>query len=161
MPNFLARSTVAILLALQFLSPNFVFSHQETRQRRTQVQAEPEKTASTPVSGEWRPPAVRAGVTLEQSSAASSTQAEPLIRVALATDVRSATVSTAGHLMNASDEGPAPVAMDVARVRLEPRLLSPLPATDNADAFRVQIAGLPAREDAEQKSKEVCVGLLL
>ena len=155
MRNFLARSTVAILLALQFLSPNFVFSHQETRQRRTQVQAEPEKTASTPVSGEWRPPAVRAGVTLEQSSAASSTQAEPLIRVALATDVRSATVSTAGHLMNASDEGPTLVAMDVARVRLEPRLLAPLPATDNADAFRVQIAGLPAREDAEQKSKEV------
>ena len=155
MPNFLARSTVAILLALQFLSPNFVFSHQETRQRRTQVRSEPEKTAATPASGEWRPPAVPAGVTLDQSGAASSTQAEPIIRVALATDVRSATVSTAGHLLNASDEGPTLAAMDVARVRLEPRLLSPLPATDNFDAFRIQIAGLPARDDAEQKAKEV------
>jgi len=57
--------------------------------------------------------------------------------------------------MNASDEGSTLVAMDVARVRLEPRLLSPLPVTDNADWFKIQLAGLPARDDAEQKSKEV------
>jgi stage II sporulation protein D len=69
--------------------------------------------------------------------------------------VRSATVSTTGHLLNASDDGPAPVPLDVARVRLQPRLLSPPPVTSYADAFRIQIAGLSARDEAEQKSKEV------
>jgi stage II sporulation protein D len=69
--------------------------------------------------------------------------------------VRSATVSTAGHLLNASDDAPAPVPLEVARVRLEPRLLSPPPATNNADTFRIQIAGLSTREDAEQKFRDV------
>jgi len=75
--------------------------------------------------------------------------------VALATDVRSAIVSTSGHLLNASEDGPAPVALDVARVRLEPHLLSPPPLNNNLDAFRIQIAGLSSRDEAEQKSKEV------
>ena len=92
---------------------------------------------------------------MDQTGAAPSLQPEPTIRVALATDVRSATVSTTGHLLNASEDGPAPVPLDVARVRLEPRLLSPPPATNYADAFRIQIAGLSARDEAEQKSKEV------
>jgi stage II sporulation protein D len=155
MRSFLARSSIALLLAQPLLSPNFVFGQEETRQRRTQNQVEPQKTSSASSSGEWRPPATTAAVTLDQSGGASSTQAEPTIRVALATDVRSATVSTNGHLMNASEESSTLVALDVARVRLEPRLLSPLPVTDDADAFRIQIAGLSSRTDAEQKSKEV------
>jgi stage II sporulation protein D len=57
--------------------------------------------------------------------------------------------------MNAMEEGSTLIAMDVARVRLEPRLLSPLPATDNAGSFRIQLAGLPSRADADLKAKEV------
>jgi stage II sporulation protein D len=64
-------------------------------------------------------------------------------------------VSTSGQLLNASEDGPAPVALDVARVRLEPRLLSPPPLTNIVDAFRIQIAGLSSRDEVEQKSKEV------
>jgi stage II sporulation protein D len=64
-------------------------------------------------------------------------------------------VSTSGHLLNASEDGPAPVALEVARVRLEPRLLSPPPLTNIVDAFRIQIAGLSSRDEVEQKSKEV------
>jgi stage II sporulation protein D len=94
-------------------------------------------------------------VTLDQLGVASSFPQEPTIRVALATDVRSATISTNGHLMNATDLATTLVTMDVARVRLEPRLLSPLPATDNADAYRIQIAGLTSRADAEEKSRAV------
>jgi stage II sporulation protein D len=94
-------------------------------------------------------------VTLDQLGAASSSPQEPTIRVALATDVRSATISTSGHLMNANDLATTLVAMDVARVRLEPRLLSPLPASDNADAYRIQIAGLTSRADAEEKSRAI------
>src|SRR5882672_2491858 len=155
MRNSLARSIIALLLAQQFLSPASVFGQQEVRQRRTQSQVEPQRTPSQTASGEWRPPAVQMIVTLDRSGTELASQKEPTIRVALATDVRSATVSTTGHLMNASDEGSTLVAMDVARVRLEPRLLSPLPVTDNADWFKIQLAGLPARDDAEQKSKEV------
>ena len=151
MPNFLARSTVACLLAFQLVSSTFAFPHQETRQRRTQSPAEPGKTSPQTASTAWPSPAPTV-VTLDPTGAAPSSQPEPTIRVALATDVRSAIVSTNGHLLNASDDGPAPVALDVARVRLEPRLLSPPPVTNNADAFRIQIAGLSARDDLRARS---------
>src|SRR4029434_8162858 len=154
MPNFLARSTVAGLLAFQLVSSTFAFPQQETRQRRTQSPAEPQTTSPQTVSSEWPSPAP-AGIALDQPGAAPSSQPEPTIRVALATNVRSATVSTTGHLLKASDDGPAPVPLDVARVRLEPRLLSPPSVTNYADDFRIQIAGLSARDEAEQKSKEV------
>jgi len=149
----LARSTLVVLLALQLLTPAFVFSQQEIRQRRTQTQVAPEKASAQAASGEWRPPAPPTSVTLDQSGVASPQ--EPTIRVALATDVRSATISTSGHLMNATDLATTLVAMDVTRVRLEPRLLSPLPASDNVDVYRIQIAGLTSRADAEEKSRAV------
>ena len=155
MRNFLARSTSAILLALQVLSAIFVFGQQEVRQRRSRPPEEPQKTSSQAASGPWQPPAKRTIVTLDQPGADSSSTQEPTIRVALATDARSATISTSGHLMNATDLATTLVALDVSRVRLEPRLLSPLPVSDDPDIYRIQIAGLPSRVDAEQKSREV------
>ncbi|MEP6742899.1 MAG: hypothetical protein ABJB61_10410, partial [bacterium] len=77
-----------------------------------------------------------------------------MIRIALATDARSASISTTGHLMDATDVANTMVALDVARVRVEPRLLSPLPATAE-EAFRLRLAALPSRADAEQKAREV------
>ena len=155
MRNSLARSIVALLVALQLLGPTVVFGQQEIRQRRAQPPAEPKKTSSHAVSGEWRPPATNLGVTVDQSDVPSATQPEPTIRVALATNVRSATISTTGQLMNGNEEASAFVPLDVARVRLEARLLSPLPAIENIDAVQIQIAGVSGRVDAEQKSKEV------
>jgi stage II sporulation protein D len=154
MRYFLARSVTALLLAQQSLAPALVFSQEEVRPRRTQVQIEPQKPASQMASREWQPPATTTIVSLEPSVLASS-QPEPTIRVALATDARSAMISTSGHLMNATDLATTPVALDVARVRLEPRLLSPLPPTDTADAYQIQIAALPSRAEAEEKSREV------
>src|SRR2546426_10042857 len=98
---FLARSIVAILLALQFLSPSFVFGQEAVRQRRSQPQVEPVKT-SAPTGEQWPAPAQGTVVSLAPSTPSNSQQ-EPTIRVALATDVRSATISTTGHLMNATD----------------------------------------------------------
>lgn len=155
MRNSLARSIVALVLAQQLLSPAFVFSQQEVRQRRTQTQAEPPKTSSQTPPGEWERPATRTTVTLARFGGESPSKQEPTIRIALATDARSATVSTSGHLMNATDLATTLVAMNVTRVRLEPRLLSPLPTSDNADTYRIQIAGLPSRVDAEEKSRTV------
>lgn len=156
MRNFLARSVTAILLTLQLAIPAFVFSQQEPSQKNSQTSAqkvESQKTSAQKPSGEWK---IDESLTVfDQPGSEPSSKKEPTIRVALATDVRSATISTTGHLMNASDSGTTLVALDVARVRLEPRLLSPLPAEKNADSFTIHLAGLPARTDAEQKSKEV------
>ena len=156
MRNFLARSTIAVLFALQVVNPTFVFSQQDASPKQSQTsaqKAEPQKPPPAKSSGEWK---IADSLTVfDQPGSEPSSKQEPLIRVALATDARAATVSTTGHLMNASDEGSKLIPLDVARVRLEPRLLSPLPVTDNAGLFRIQLAGLPAREDAEQKSKVV------
>ena len=143
---FLARSLITILLAPQVLSPSLVFSQQDASQKQ-------QKTSSQTDSGEWK---IASPLTVfDQDSAQSPTKQEPTIRVALATDVRTATISTSGHLMNATDLATTLVALDVSRVRLEPRLLSPLPPGETVDAYRIQIAGLPTRVDAEQKSRDV------
>ena len=163
MRNFLARSNVAIVLALQVLSPAFVFSQQDVSQKRSQKPAQgpankeaaPPKTSPASGSGEWNIGDPVRIVTSGPSATGRSSGPEPTIRVALATDVRSATISTTGRLMNASDQTTTLLALNVARVRVEPRLLSPLPPIDNADTYRIQIAGLPSRVDAEQKSREV------
>ena len=162
MRNFLARSTVAVLLALQVLSPSFAFAQQTGNQKQAQTSEQEKSRTQNPSqkkpSGDWQ---IGESLTIFDGPNANSVTKEttltkePVIRVALATDVRAATVSTAGHLMNASDDSSTLVAMDVTRVRLEPRLLSPLPPSDNANAFRIQIAGLSAREEAEQKAKDV------
>ncbi len=156
MRNFFARSMIAILLAPQVLSPTFVFSQQDASRKQQQT---PAQTQSEEPSGEWKlgsPLTIFDQVTTDLPTKADlSSKQEPTIRVALATDVRSATISTSGHLLNATDLATTLVALDVSRVRLEPRLLSPLPPGTSADAYRIQIAGLPTRADAEQKSKDV------
>jgi peptidoglycan hydrolase-like amidase len=157
MLKFLARSTIAIVLAQQLLIPTLVFGQQDTRPRRSQTQVQPEKISS-PTTGEWKAP-IRSGVfSLDQSSPASSSKQEPTIRVALATDTRSATISTSGHLMNTNGQANTLVAMDVARVRVEARLLSPLSPTpfgSSEPLFQLELVGLPTRADAELKSRDV------
>lgn len=157
MHKFLARSTIALVLAQQLLSPTFVFSQQDTRPRRSQTPVQPE-TTSSPTSDEWKTPATPTVVSLDESSAASFSKQEPTIRVALATDARWATISTSGHLMNADEHASTLVSMDVARVRVEPRLLSPIsqPSFANPEPlYQLEVVGLPTRGDAEQKSRDV------
>jgi len=59
--------------------------------------------------------------------------------------------------MNASDVASVP--MDISRIRVEPRLLSPLSSlsalTNNEASFRLQIVGLVSRTEAEEKSRDV------
>ena len=163
MRNFLARSNVAVLLALQLLSPAFVFSQQDVSRKRSQTPAQtpankeaaPQKTYPPSGSSEWNIGEPIRIVVSDPPAIEPSSGPEPTIRVALATDVRSATISTTGHLMNASDQTATLLALNVTRVRLEPHLLSPLRAIDNADTYQIQIAGLASRADAEQKSHEV------
>ena len=161
MCNFRARSTVAILLALQVFSPAFVFSQQGANQKQPVAQPTQEgpgaqqQTSRPADSSEWKIADPLRIISPDQPGIESSGKQEPTIRVALATDARAATISTSGHLMNATDLATTLVAMDVPRVRLEPRLLSPLPASDYPDTYRIQIAGLASRADAEEKSHAV------
>lgn len=152
MRDFLARFTIAILLA-QFLNVIPVFSQQEVRPRRSQTERD-SVPASTPVpNSDWKVPAADKIVSIERLD---TTKQEPTIRVALATDVRSATVSTTGRLMNATDVANTFVALSVPRVRLEPRLLSPVSLpSDEGPTYRLQIAGIASRLEAEERLKEV------
>ena len=57
--------------------------------------------------------------------------------------------------MNASGGGTTLLAMDTSRVRVDPRLLSPLSATTETAGYRVLVGGAATREDAEANEKEI------
>jgi stage II sporulation protein D len=133
----LGRRVITVLLAQAlFLSP--ILAQQqtstETRPRRAQP-AWPQPAATTPI--------------ISPPSLAVITGPEPKIRVALTTDARSAVISTTGHLLNASGGSSTLLALDTARVRVDPRLLSPLPTTNDEAAFKVIVSGAATRDEAE------------
>jgi len=136
----LARSATTLLLVLSLLS-SIVFAQQSgeaTRPRRAQP--------------EWVQPQSAAIIPSPNSVLLSGP--EPRIRVALTTDTRSAVISTTGKLMNASG-GTTLVALDSSRVRVEARLLSPLPSTNNDEFFRVTAASAATHAEAEEKENEI------
>jgi stage II sporulation protein D len=100
------------------LKPLAQDSQQVTRPRRaTQADAWPTPTPETITLPTIEPPA-------------TNIKSEPLVRVGLATNARSVTVSTNGRLLNATDASAEPVPFEVARVRIEPRAYPPMPAPD-------------------------------
>jgi len=134
---------VVLLLAQSLLLPNAFAQQQnreDTRPRRTQ-----------PV---WTPPPASNPI-ISSPALTSIPGPEPTIRVALTTDARSAVISTIGHLMNASDNGKTLLALDTSRVRVDPRLLSPLPPANAAATYRVLVGGAASREEAEDYAKEI------
>src|SRR6478672_10060966 len=135
----LARKVITLLLAQSLLLP-IVAAQEQTRPRRTQ-----------PV---WTPPSATTPI-ISTPTLTTTTGPEPKIRVALNTDARSAVISTTGHLMNASGSGTTLLALDTSRVRVEPRLLSPLPAAIDDSGFRVLAGGAATREEAEENEKEI------
>ena len=156
--HLISKALTSIVLVAQSLAfAPLGFSQdkarEESRPRRTQST---QSTSTQTPSGDatWSVPA-------NESPAAVIDRAvlapgpEPQIRVGLAIDVRSATVSTNGRLLQATGDGDTLVSLDVARVRLEPRLLSPLPPITSENSFRLQVAGAASREEAEQKAREI------
>jgi stage II sporulation protein D len=57
--------------------------------------------------------------------------------------------------MNASDGGKTMLALDTSRVRVNPRLLSPLSAANDDALFRVLVAGAASHEEAEDSGKQI------
>src|SRR6266496_300149 len=143
MPSSLARRAITLLLA-QSLLCSVAFaqtpSRQEGRPRRAQAEWPQPPSSISPQS---------ALITIPL------TVPEPNIRVALTTDARSAVVSTSSRLLKATGAGTTMLALDTSRVRVEPHLLSPLPAVNNDDVYRVIVAGAASREEAEESAKEV------
>lgn len=158
MRNSLARRIIAfITLPAQILSFLIAIQGQqatrdETRPRRIEV---PRTQVNQPSSeGAWQAPTAGAAAT----PAAGVTKLhgpEPKIRVALTTNARSATVSTIGRLMSATENDSTLIPLDTTRVRLEPRLLSPPPPLNSDDTYRLHVAGAASREEAEEKAKEI------
>ncbi len=140
-----ARTVLAFLLLSQLSFPTLTIAQGDSRPRRSQP-------SSTQPTDQWRTSSNQV-VTLSDSAVATSV-AEPKIRVALAIDVGSATISSSSQLMNATDAATTLVALDVQRVRLEPRLLSPR-STGAEETFQLQITGLASRAEATQKSQEL------
>ncbi|HEY6231945.1 MAG TPA: SpoIID/LytB domain-containing protein [Pyrinomonadaceae bacterium] len=158
MRHSLARTTFVLLLTFQVFVPTITFSQKDPGRPRTVSPPPPAKPDTKNSVGEWKPTGPQ--TTFDERIANeriddSTSRAEPTIRVALATDVRSATISTSGHLLNGNEEATSFVPLEVARVRLEPHLLSPLPPIESADNVQIQIAGMSAKEDAQQKAKDV------
>lgn len=160
MRSCLARKVSAFLILLaQLISVSLITSAQqpvvpgESRPRRTQDSKQP-SSVTVPRQEAWRVPATDSPASVIDR-ALLAPGPEPKIRVGLATDVRAAIVSTSGRLLQASEAESTLIALDVSRVRLEPRLLSPLPPASIETAFRVQVAGAASRNEAEEKSREV------
>src|ERR1041385_7238241 len=143
MSGFFVRKAITVLLAHALLLP-IAYGQQQTTESTRPRRAEPV----------WAPPSVTNPID-PIPPLAIATAPEPKIRVALNTDARSALISTTGHLMNASGGGTTLLALDTSRVRVDPRLLSPLPATSEDGGFRVLVGGAATREEAEENEKEI------
>jgi stage II sporulation protein D len=144
---------IALLLAEFLCLSSFVFgqgAQEATQTRPRRVQATPPQTPPTTTS-QTETNASPAPANNENMQLAG----EPLIRVGLATGARAATISTSGQLLNASDKDGTPAPLASSRVRLEPHLLVPLPAPVADKMFRVELAGLATRADAERASEEI------
>src|SRR5256714_1080289 len=73
---------------------------------------------------------------------------EPVMRIALSTDTRAATISTTAQLVKVSEFDATPQPLETARVRVESRLLAPTqPATENIE---IVVARALSRDDADR-----------
>jgi len=57
--------------------------------------------------------------------------------------------------MNASGTSKTLLSLESSRVRVEPRLLSPLPATNDDALYTVMVGGAPTRDEIEESEKEI------
>jgi hypothetical protein len=140
-------------LSLSLLAQAQQTTHEESRPRRIK-EAKQQSSEPAPLNETWKVPATETPASIIER-AVLVPGPEPKIRVGLATDVRVATVSTTGRLLQTIEAGAKLVALDSPRVRLEPRLLSPLPPLDSDSSFRILVAGAANRDEADQKAREI------
>lgn len=133
----------ATLLSCAFVFPPFVLRAQDsqppaTRPRRATADA-------------WPTPAPNDVINNVSEDETARITSEPVVRIGLAVNARSVNVSTTGRLLNATEPGTDPVPFEVARVRIEPRILPPLPAPNTNtedDALGIETASASSRPAA-------------
>ena len=133
--------SVSILLASLLLSPLTVAPSINAQELRAPA-AKEEKTRRTwplPPSSTFR----------EAAGEPAQLINEPLMRIALSTDVGAATISTAGHLLKASELDMTPQPLETTRLRVESRLLSPARQVSE-QTYDIEIARSLSREEAER-----------
>ncbi len=116
---------------------------QETRDRRVTTRAQPTQETD----GTWRAEDTSVAQQAAKGPIVATLASEPLVRVALATDVRSATVSTAAHLVNASELNVVP--LETSRLRVEARTPSPHPVVNDMP-FDIVLARDLSRDEADR-----------
>lgn len=125
------RKTVAALLNLSIAMGSFSLAP-SMGARRTPEQDRPARTTRT-VDGRASSP-------------------EPLMRIALSTNARTATISTTAQLLNASEINAQPQVLETANVRIEPRILSPQQTSQNIE---IQLAKSLSRDEADRLIESV------
>src|SRR5207237_2098821 len=147
----LNRRTVIVLLIASVLASPFSLASsiiaQETRERRTQD----EKSEGTQRT--W-PSEPRSIIKSASDVSGPSISQEPVLRIALSTDTRAATISTTARLLNASELNSSAQPLDATRLRIESRLLSPS-RQSNTQNYEVEIARSLSREEAERLADSV------
>lgn len=143
MPTFTRTIAIVLLIAGMLISPlSFAPTvAQETRQRRASGDAG-QKTQPT-----W--PADESSIVKKASQPSLQPSQEPVMRIALSTGVRAATISTSAHLLNASEFNSSALPLETDRVRVESRILTPSRQA-NEPAVDIEIARSLSREDAER-----------
>ncbi|HVF50309.1 MAG TPA: SpoIID/LytB domain-containing protein [Pyrinomonadaceae bacterium] len=139
---------IALLLIHSLIFSTFALAQddvQQTRPRRVGV--------PTP-----QPEATQTDEIFRVESSLAELAGEPTIRVGLATDARSVTISSAGTLLQTADSNAAPTPLGVARVRIEPRKYPTPTLPDERDATladtksaRDADANAAARNDASTR----------
>ena len=140
------RRIAIVLLILGGLVSPLTFATsiagQETRERRAGNEKEEKTRPSWPTEN---------GSVVKKASDTDESRllSEPVMRIALSTGTRTATISTTAQLLNASELNSAPQPLETARVRVESRLLSPLrPGNDRP--YELELARSVSREDADR-----------
>lgn len=126
------------ILALALISNTFVIA-QDSQQTRPRRAPETSQTTETPA------PVIEV----------ARLTGEPTVRIGLSTTARSVNISSSGQLLKSTGLNEPPAPLGVARVRVESRALTPLPAADATQSFRVEIAGAATRVDADRAVEEI------
>ena len=132
---------IACLCASLLVGAPFAHAQVETRPRRALV-GNANTTANDP------PP------TITTTHLAN----EPVLRIGLTTSARSVTISTAAPALNVAtgtSENASPQTLAAARVRIEPRVLAPLPVEQTPALYRVEIAVVESAATAEALARDV------
>ena len=140
------RRIAIVLLMVSALASPLTFAPfvvaQETRERRATNEKEEKTQRNWPTDN-------GSVVKKATDSDESKLSSEPVMRIALSTGTRTATISTTAQLLNASELNSLPQPLETARVRIESRLLSPQrPSNDRP--YEVELARSVSREDADR-----------